>query len=286
MIKKLVAILGVIMIGFFFGYQGYRIAYAHIIPGVDRPFDPGAYYSSTEISYRDSPSPFFFRDLAANGGTVLDTMRKAKSVLFSGDFTNLASIFTSKTRNDEINTSPFSADVLKKTSMNVSAIQGNTSKIAQSSNSLEIREGELFRRPDRYDESTNSYDEKAQLSWLEKTYSSFVQAAKDSLADSARQGEALNTIMENAYNANGDLQASQASAELDAFNQAMNARRNNLLANYAALKAAHNMKQEDEELRGIREIDKVSTRISDPYKPTAEDEKVFTRPSAPGFKDF
>ena len=50
-----------------------RGGWAHIIPGVDRPFDSPNYYSLTSISYPDSaPSPFTLRDMAAQGGNVYD----------------------------------------------------------------------------------------------------------------------------------------------------------------------------------------------------------------------
>lgn len=280
------AVLLVIFAGFFIGYHGYHLAYAHIIPGVDRPFNPAAYYSDTAISYADSPSVFFYKDLAASGGTVRDTLRKAKSVLFSGDFSNLVTIFTSKTENDVINTSPFSSSVLQETSNNISAIHTNTSNLANGASVLEERDGTLFRRPDRYDEDTNTYSEKEQRIWLGKTYANIVQAAKSSLEDANTQGDALSSIVENAYNAAGELQAAQASAELNAFNEAVNGRRNNLLANYASLKAANNMEKEDENLKSTRIIDRVSAQITDPYNPTTQEQQVFTRPDAPGFKDF
>ena len=279
MIKKISMVLIIIFCGF-------SIVYAHIIPGVDRPFDPPAYYSETEISYADSPSTFFYRDLAAGGGTVLDVTRKAKSALFSGDFTSLAGIFTSKTSNDVINTSSFDSSVLEQTSNDIANINQNTTNNAKSSAVLEKRSGLLFRSPDRYDEDTNTYDKKTQLSWLEKTYLSFAQASKDSLDDINLQEEALGRVIENTYNADGDLQAAQASTQMKAFNEAVQASRNSLLSNYAALKATRNMVKEDEELENIRKIDKSNLWVTDPYDTTQQKQEVYTRPTAPGFKNF
>jgi len=265
---------------------GYHLVYAYAIQGIDRPFNPPAYYSDTAISYEDSPSPFFYKDLAAGGGTVLDTARKIKSVLFSGDFTNLSGIFTSKTSNDETNTTPLSTTVLEKTSNDVTDINSNTSNLSTSAAIIKERDGTLFRRPDRYDESTNSYDERTQMSWLEKTYLNFAQSAKSSLDDSNSQEEALNAVAENSYGASGDLQAAQTSAQIKAINEAIQARRNALLSNYAALKATNNMAKEDEELKNIRIIDNSVIQVSDPYNQTKQEQQVYTRPSAPGFKDF
>lgn len=67
-----------------------RGGWAHIIPGVDRPFDPPNYYSLTSISYPYSaPSPFTLRDMAAQGGNVYDYTRDIKSVLFGGNFLDI-----------------------------------------------------------------------------------------------------------------------------------------------------------------------------------------------------
>lgn len=76
-------ILCISLAGFLFGYQS--ITYARIIPGVDEPFDPTAYYSPTEILYADSaPSVFALRELEQ--GEVFDYTRLIKSVLFGDNF--------------------------------------------------------------------------------------------------------------------------------------------------------------------------------------------------------
>lgn len=48
------------------------IGYAQIVPGWNEPFDIYLYYSLTEISWADSPSPYALKDLASNGGNVYD----------------------------------------------------------------------------------------------------------------------------------------------------------------------------------------------------------------------
>lgn len=285
MLKKIVSVFFVVILGFFLGY---RITYAfHFqVAGIDYPFDPPDYYSQTTVSYADSPSPFFYKDLANGGGTILDPLRKVKSVLFSGNFSDLVTLFTAKTDSDVTNTSPFSSSVLDETLNNISHINANTSSIGNSSAILEKRDSTLFRRPDRYDEDSTTYSEKAQLIWLDNTYKNIAQSAKASVDDTLSQETALNGIVENAYNADGDLQAAQSSAEMMAFTESINARRNQLLANYASLKSAHHMKDEDDQISATRMTDQVSGQFSDPYNQTTEQKAVYTRPDAPGFKDF
>ena len=60
---------------------GISLTYARIIPGVDEPYNPGAYYSSTAISSADSPSTFFYRDLAGGGNIVYDPERHKNNIL-------------------------------------------------------------------------------------------------------------------------------------------------------------------------------------------------------------
>ena len=73
--KKFLAVMSVLSAGFISGYG--LIAYAYIIPGVDEPFNPAAYYSLTQISWADSPSPYALKDLASNGGSIFDYTRCA-----------------------------------------------------------------------------------------------------------------------------------------------------------------------------------------------------------------
>jgi conjugal transfer/entry exclusion protein len=284
MFKKMLCVALVLGGGFSVGYYG--IVFAYAIPGIDEPYNPPAYYSDTAISYEDSPSPFFFKDLARGGKTVLDKTRKMKSVLFSGDFTNLSSIFTTKTDNDVTDTTPFEPSILDKVSNALSSITNRTADTAAASGILDKRESTLFRSPDRYDEDTTDYNAKTQLRWLQQTYLNLTQTAKDDVGDLGTQTDTLNDIVTNAYAAEGDLQANQASAQIKAFNAMEETRRNTMLANYTALRATHNMTQEDEELKNIRTINRAGIEISDPYNPSQQEKSLYTRPEAPGFKDF
>ena len=62
-------------------FVGIGLVYAHIIPGVDKPYNSSAYYSATAISYADSPSAFFYRDLTSGGNIVYDPERHQRSIL-------------------------------------------------------------------------------------------------------------------------------------------------------------------------------------------------------------
>ena len=127
--KKFWAVLGVLSAGFISGYG--LIAYAHVIPGVDEPYNPEAYYSLTEISWADSPSPYALKDLASNGGSVFDYTRYIKSILFADKFEKLAETDADKTNNDEINSTPFSEEIFAETTVALKIIGIGTEKVAR-----------------------------------------------------------------------------------------------------------------------------------------------------------
>ena len=80
---RVLALLLIIIVGFASG-SSLTLIYArhhHKIAGVDYPHNPAAYYSPTTVDYADSPSEFALRDLAANGGNVIDYTRLVKSKL-------------------------------------------------------------------------------------------------------------------------------------------------------------------------------------------------------------
>ena len=94
--KKFLAVMSVLSAGFISGYS--LIAYAHVIPGVDEPFNPAAYYSLTEISW------------------AFDYTRYIKSILFGDKFEKIAETDVDKTKNDEINSTPFTEEIFAETS--------------------------------------------------------------------------------------------------------------------------------------------------------------------------
>lgn len=96
--KKSAAMLSAITLGFLGGYN--LVASAYSVPGWTEPYNPAAYYSLTEISFEDSPSPFALRDLARNGGSVYDYARHIKSIVAGDNLEKTAEIFLSKSASE------------------------------------------------------------------------------------------------------------------------------------------------------------------------------------------
>lgn len=109
------AIAMAIAMGFSFGGV-MAVAFAEVIPGVDEPYDPTAYYSPTAISWADSaPSEFALDDLAANGGSVYDYTRHIKSLIFGERFKDILSVESDKTKQEELNTKNWSESSVSST---------------------------------------------------------------------------------------------------------------------------------------------------------------------------
>lgn len=88
--EKFLVVPVILATGWSFGWSSTIIyAHHHIIPGVDRPFDPANYWSLDSISVPDSkPSTYTLRDLASSGGQVYDHQRHLKSIESTMNFIN------------------------------------------------------------------------------------------------------------------------------------------------------------------------------------------------------
>ncbi len=107
--KKGVAL--VLVGGFLLGAS--TVAMARIIPGVDEPFNPGAYYSPTTPDPEDSPSTFFYRDLGWNGGQVYDPTREKYKKEKVKNWQDILNIMLQKLDLNTINLRMLSSDNLK-----------------------------------------------------------------------------------------------------------------------------------------------------------------------------
>lgn len=262
---------------------GAGLAYARAIPGVDRPFNPSAYYSSTAVSYADSPSTFFYRDLAGGGYIVHDPTRKSKNVLSEAQFKEIFDALQKLLNLKELDMLPFASALKDK----IVETQQATQALHQAGNIAE-RADKVFGTVQSSDEDLAERTEKKQISYLNEVY----RAATESAAQSLKNGENRQNLLMNALERSGDpegeLQARQASNELYAIVQEEMSERNMLLGNFASMMAA---KQKAEEDRNAREARARSDAIpqlqfSDPYHMDAYESRAYEKPKPPGFLDF
>ena len=273
-----------LMGGFCVGY-GAVYVYAKIIPGVDVPYDPGAYYSATAISYADSaPSVFALRELSK--GTVYDKTRHEKSILFGGDFKSWLEAMIERTGIMERNTKPQDKMIQVMTAAEIQSVRQEASDLYHGDEYQKLMNSQLFRSTNEYGKAESSYSKEEQYKELEKRYLSLAQAAEDAVKNHEADIAAYNQIMENVGGAKGEMEMDQAAAQLDALTTAETSKRNALLADLAAARAIQRRAELDEHLAAVRQTEAAKLRIEDPYREVSRPDQAYDRPEAIGFKKF
>ena len=280
-----------VIIGTLLALGSFGIVSARVIPGVDRPYNPVAYYSLTEISWADSPSTFALRDLASSGGNVYDYTRHIKSILFGDNFKDILSVAMSMTQNDTINTTPFSTEVFAETDSSLSLLRQGTEDIGQQ---IDISESNPYLRQGDNDEweayNENGYDRQQKQIWLNRSYLQVAEGSRQELAGMEEALNAANTVLAHTNQAQGELQLIQAQNELKAILVYEFARQNALEANIAQLNAARQANEYDETAESAFLDALTRMDVADPYDSKsyalAKETDGYERPEAPGMPDF
>ncbi len=267
---------------------GGSCAYAKIIPGWDRPYDPGNYYSETSISWADTNNPsYFYRDLGWNGGNVLDVTRVAKSVLATANEVAHLEALQNYVRNKEINLSPLERNELNRVQSAVKTIGENTKALAQAETIKDWDEQDLFRTAETVADPRRTFDESKQLEWMADFYRKITETARENLQDAPLRLSVLQESLENASHAEGEVKALESNTEAEALYDAEILRKNTLLTNYASLQNARALYENDAELRGAELAkQRFTMRLADPYEPAQTDEENYERPKGNGFIRF
>lgn len=293
MFRKITFILSVLVIGFAAGYGGYNLAFAkhhHPIPGIDIPYNPGAYYSPTALDYEDSPSTFALRDLAANGGNVFDYARYIKDTLTTKNVIKSLKIAIQKTGIDILNLTPFSKGNLEKTGEDVYKMNALAVDNTLTDDVAKLLAGNTFRSADDlYDDDTHPFDSKTQHETVQQTTTDMIQASQNFIASRDEQDQTYQRIMEDVTNAAGEIQVEQAQAEAEAFAQTQQAQRDALLGNFVSLKELKRRIEEDAQLAFQRSSDANMLHFPDPFhrSPVEQKEYESTNPTPPkGFAAF
>ena len=270
---------------------GFGMVSARVIPGIDEPYNPAAYYSLTAISWEDSPSPFALRDLAESGGNVYDYTRHIKSILFGNNFKDILAVATSMTQNEVINTTPFTSDIYTETDSALSLLRQGTETIGKQ---VDISEGNPYLRQGDSDEweayNENAYDQRQKQIWLDQSYRQMVEGSQQELAGMENALTAASAVLAHSNQAQGELQLLQAQNELKALLVYEFARQNALDANIAQINATRQANEYDETAESA--FLEVITRmdVADPYDgkeyALVKESDGYEKPEAPGMPDF
>lgn len=285
--KKILTALGATLtLGFFSGY----VAFAHTVPGWDEPYDIDAYYSPTEISWADSPSPYALKDLASNGGNVYDYTRHIKSILFADKFKNILEVTTNKRLNDEINTTPFDEKIFAETSDALKILTKGTEKVSKQIDSQEIEKNLLQGDGDEWENFNPDFKHNEKFLWLNEQYKNFSDGANEEVNDLENVFKSADKILNHTNLAEGNLQVQQARNELLTLLAYELARKNALDANFEQMQALYQMSEYDKNVESAY-IDSITKfNVADPYD--AENYKLlreeydYKKPESVGMPDF
>ncbi|MEN6623585.1 MAG: hypothetical protein ABFD50_18825, partial [Smithella sp.] len=126
-----------------------------------------------------------------------------------------------------------------------------------------------------------------QIRWLDQIYQNILASAKENLADSSAQTESLLAADEASGSAVGTVAALQANTEVQSLQAAALLRKNALLSNYLALEAAKSRAETADTVQSAQDMKNgMAFIISDPYHPTEQEKKQYTRPEGIGFVNF
>lgn len=262
---------------------GAGFAYARIIPGVDEPFDPGAYYSSTAISYADSPSTFFYRDLAGGGNIVHDPDRKDRNVLSEAQFKQIFDALKKLLKYKELDLLPFAASMKDK----IAGAQNQTQKLGQSKSVAESVD-QAFGNPQSTNAELADMTPKKQIDYLNEVYKATTDSASKSLQNAQVRQKLILETVERSASPEGAMQVQQVKNELSSLVHEELMERNMLLGNLTSLIAAKQQADLDREIRENRaKFDGIQQmQFSDPYHLDAYESRVFEKPKPIGFLDF
>ena len=276
--KKKIAVLAVMVLALTAG-----ISYAHVVPGWDEPYDPGNYYSPTSVSIPDSaPSPFALRELSQ--GDVYDYTRHIKSILFGDNYQNIYGNLLSKLLNEILDMTGMGQGILAQGSQQVQDILRHGQKVGTADSIPYLKAQGMFRQSDGEE---GDFDDEAQLKWAGNVYLNGLNAYKTSDEDLADRLEALNGAAKNVADAQGNIQAAQASAQVSAIFAAEAVRRDELLSNYSAVEAAHSRMQLDQDREDVAAVRSgFSFKVMDRENPSKTDMDIYVAHDAPGFLDF
>ncbi len=267
-----------------------HFASARVIPGVDRPYDPAAYYSPTAISYADSrPSVFALRDLARQGGSVYDPIREAKEILIAGRFETILRLIEQRLGIEEKNHQSMADDIAAQASATGMNARTNSEQMFEgiTSTQEDIGKSPFFHR---YEESSNIYemprDRKKQRAIIADASAVYAGIAQQALSRREETDETLRMLLQAAAHAEGKQELLQVKAQLDALAAADQAQISGLSNAYNAIRYLRHKQEMDDAIEFEKTVERSRIIVSDPFDEDAADAVGFQRPEAQGFVPF
>ena len=283
---KVIYCLSVLCVCCIGGIGAYKVGFAHVVPGVDEPYDPANYYSMTSISYADSaPSPFALKDLARQGGNVYDYARHMKAIMATQNMESWLSTAMERFGITVKNRNPLDNSILTTVQRNLASLNADTNSSSLGERTMDFWKSRIFRNDEGYEDERN-FRAQDQYQAAAEIYKIYGDNAKGFIDTASSEQANIAAIVEAGNNAEGEMQADQAKADAMAMVEAETVRRNKLLGNLASIKAVEGKIRQNEDLAFRRQVQAAQISIEDPYHRTARSEKLYKKSEPKGFMRF
>lgn len=266
---------------------GGSAVYARTVPGWDEPWDPPNYYSPTSISWADTNNPsFFYRDLGWQGGSVLDPKRLAQWVTTVSQCVSWLSNAENILELKIINSLPISADIFNKDQQMLRKTQTITEETYRISQGQGIFGSEDFRKSNRWNEDEYEYNADRQAQAVENATARIAETSAAAIADTEEINRQLDALLQQAAEAKGERELAQINMQIQALKEAVWARRNALITNFANMNSITETVKNNKLLNDSRQIREAKLNIQDPYNRSEHQEKLVPKPEPIGFVKF
>ena len=266
---------------------GGSAVYARTVPGWDKPWDPPNYYSPTSISWADTNNPsFFYRDLGWQGGSVLDPKRLAQWVTTVSQCVSWLSNAENILELKIINSLPISADIFNKDQQMLKKTQTITAEAYKRSQGQGIFGSEDFRKSNRWNEDEYEYSADKQAQAVENATAKIAETSAAAIADTEEINRQLDALLQQAAEAKGERELAQINMQIQALKEAIWARRNALITNFANMNSITETVKNNKLLNDSRQIREAKLNIQDPYNRSEHQEKLVPKPEPIGFVKF
>ena len=283
---KVIYCLSVLCVCCIGGIGAYKVGFAHVVPGVDEPYDPANYYSMTSISYADSaPSPFALKDLARQGGNVYDYARHMKAIMATQNMESWLSTAMERFGITVKNINPLNNSILTTVQRNLASLNSDANSRSLGERTMDFWKSRIFRNDEGY-EDENTFKAQEQYQAAAEIYKIYGDNAKGFIDTASSEQANIAAIVEAGNNAEGEMQADQAKADAMAMVEAETVRRNTLLGNLASIKAVEGKIKQNEDLAFRRQVQAAQISVEDPYHRTPRSQKLYEKSEPKGFVRF
>ncbi len=268
------------------------LSYAKIIPGVDRPFDPGNYYSLSSISWPDSaPSTYTLRDISGQGGSVYDPWRDKEQQAKNVNVESWLKAQIQQTLNKIIQMTPWGAGTTKTLENGIQILYNNNQSKQPEALEKAQKDEKLFATPSRpgkpdQDGKSTYVTERDKILYMQQRLKDTADFIGNLDEDEQRVLALTQEALDLSANAQGTVEVQQAKNILTGIMAAEQTKRNRIISELTALNVLEEMEKVDAVVKAKQVNNANKLYVYDPMNPTKIDEESYKRPEPMGMLDF